>query len=168
MRLWIVLWPVGEDARLIEAGDLRSEMFNCLTEESLQLFLGTAAIAPHPLWCTAGGRREIDFQRSYAVQLVPSVIAPDAKTLLEGRMAILRSDQYADAEAAKELIALFRRLQSEMKRASDHQHVVVQTLTNGEKKKWRNILVGRELPSSNIVQLKQFAQGAVTFEVTHV
>ena len=138
-------------------------MFNGLAEDTIQLFLGNADQAP--AWRQAGGKRLLDFQRSYVVQLVPSVIAPDQKSLLQGRLAILRPDQYEEGERARALLTLFRRLRSDMKRESDARYLVVQRLPNGGRKIWRTMLIGKAVPGSSTTQLKQFANGKVAFEI---
>jgi hypothetical protein len=163
MRLWIVLWPVGENARLIDVKDLRSEVFERPVDD-LQLFLGSADLRADPAWRSVNGRRLLDFPQSYAVQLVPSIFISDRNMLLQGRVAILQQDQYEDAALAKELARLFRRLKSEMKRASDGHRVVVQVLSSGEKKSWRSMLVGKELADADM-ELKQFPDGTVRFAV---
>ena len=81
-----------------------------------------------PQWRIVGDRRELDFLRSYAVQLVPSILAADRTTLLQGRIAIMRAADYDNAARAVEVAKLYKRLRSDLKRESDHDRVVVQLL----------------------------------------
>jgi hypothetical protein len=164
MRLWLVLWPIGGNAHLAEVRDLQADIFNCQLEDSIRLFLGDTRLSADPVWRHVNGRQLLDFQLSYAVQLVPSVIAPNCKTLLQGNLAILSLSKYEDAKRASDLMKLCRRLRSDMKRSSDGGRVVVQRLPSGEKKILKGMLIGREVPIAGGLELKQFAQGAVTFE----
>jgi hypothetical protein len=164
LGLWIVVWTVGCDARRSDLSDLDPEMFCGSTEESVQLFLGSAGLS-EPRWQLTSGRRQLDFKRSYAVQLVPSVHDRDSEILLQGRLAILRLDQYEDLARAKELADLFRRLVGSMKQQSDDHCVIVQDLANGECKIWKQTLVGKAVPRTETLRLKQSIQGAVVFRI---
>ena len=133
LRLWIVMWPVGSDARPLHVAELELGMFENDTEDAVQIFLGSAALSGAPEWTEAGGRRLLDFERSYAVQFAPSLITPDRKILLQGRMAMLRRYQYEDYSKATKLSELFRRLRASMKQASDRSRVVVQVLSKARR-----------------------------------
>jgi hypothetical protein len=165
LNLWVVLWAVANDAQKVDADQLRPDMFEGLEEDTLQLFLGSFDLSTEPAWREVQGRRLLDFQRSYAVQLVPAVIAPDHKTLLQGRLAILRPDQYDDQVSAKKLFELFRRLKASMKNESDRDRVVTQVSSSGGKKLWKDILVGKHVPGGRVTQLKQFSKAPVVFSV---
>ena len=94
LNLWLVLWVVGEDAQLLEATELRPSMFENRTEDGVQIFLGSIDLSGAPVWREAGGRRLLDFQRSFAVQLVPPVITPGQDIFLQLQMSILILSQY--------------------------------------------------------------------------
>jgi hypothetical protein len=162
--LWLVVWRAGNSAELISPGAMQPSMFEAAQDDSIQVFLGKPSLCPDPRWRVVGDRRELDFARSYAVQLVPSVLSADGKTLLQGRLAILRSPDYDDRTRAVELAILFRQLRAELRRDSDGGHVVVQPLPGGERKRWRDMLVGRAVAGSGL-KLKQFSRGEVEFRV---
>ncbi len=161
-ELWLVLWRPGSDAQLLEATELQPSMFENGIEDAIQIFLGSIHFSGAPVWREAGGRRLLDFQRSFAVQFAPPVITPGRDILLQGQMGILRLSQYEDSGRATQLSELFRRLQTSMKQASDPSRAVVQVLSNGKKKRWNDMLIGAAVPDRGL-QLKQFAKGAVTF-----
>lgn len=163
LRLWVVLWEVGQDSRAVDSGELLAEMFEGRVEDSIQLFLGDLELSHGPVWHRAEGGRLLDLHRSYAVQLIPPVMI--GRTLLQGRLAMLQPDQYENPECAAKLIILFRRLRKSMKRHSDSTRVITQRLSAGGKKHWKSMLVGKDVPGEGVVQLKQFVQGSVVFEV---
>jgi hypothetical protein len=164
LGLWIVVWPVGQDARAYDPDDIRPEMFEGVREDAVQIFVGAPEVSTGPAWRIVNGKQLLDFQASYAVQLVPSVVTPDGTILLQGRLAVLRPDQYENAGRAEKLVALFRRLQSSLEQESDADRCVVQLLSNGERKVWKGMLVGKAVKASN-KQLKQFERGEVVFGV---
>ena len=163
LGLWLVVWRVGRNADLVAPKALQSSWFSG-ADESVQLFLGDPKLCVEPQWRVAGDRRELDFQRSYAVQLVPSLLAKDGHTLLQGRLAIMRESDYSDVSRYAELGALFRRLRSDLKRRSDSSHVIVQPLSGGGHKRWNDIQVGAAVLGSAKV-LKQFSGGEVEFRI---
>ncbi|MGB5102435.1 MAG: hypothetical protein WBO04_03835 [Steroidobacteraceae bacterium] len=167
LGLWLVVWRVGKSAELVELDSIQPSMFCGGQEDSVQLFLGTASLSPAPQWRVTADRRELDFQRSYAVQLVPSMLSTDGRMLLQGRLAIMRPTDYEDQKRAAELAKLFRRLTAELKRDSDAGRVIVQPLPTGERKRWGDVLVGRQISESNL-KLKQFSRGEVEFQVEPV
>lgn len=134
VELWIVLWKVGADAQLVGSDDLQLETFHGTDSDVVQIFIGAPDVSRDPVWRLVNGRRLLNFQSSYVVQLVPSVITPDERILLQGRLAILRPNQYADAARAKKLLLLCRRLRSSMKSNSDVGQCIVQRLSNGQLK----------------------------------
>lgn len=162
--LWLVIWRAGRNAEPVSLQVIQPTMFEAESEDSIQFFLGSPLICPTPQWRFAGSRREIDFKGSYAIQLVPSLLCPDSRTLLQGRLAMMHTTDYDDAVRAAELRKLFGRLKSELRRNSDRGHVVVQHFSNGESKRWVDMLIGKSVPSSGLV-LKQFAKGKVDFSV---
>ncbi len=163
LGLWLVIWQVGRNADLVKPAALQSSWFTG-ADDSVQLFLGDPRLCPEPHWRVAGDRRELDLRRTYAVQLVPSLLAKDGRTLLQGRLAIMRESDYGDDSRYAALGALFRRLRSDLKRRSDSSHVVVQPLSGGGQKRWNDIQVGAAVPGSAKV-LKQFSGGEVEFRV---
>ena len=167
LGLWIVVWRVGKSAEVAELDSIQPSMFSGGQEDSVQLFLGTATLSAAPQWRMVADRRELDFQRSYAVQLVPSMLSADGGLLLQGRLAILRPTDYEDEKRAVELAKLFRRLAAELKRDSDAGHVIVQPLPTGESKRWSDMLVGSAIAESGL-KLKQFSRGEVEFRVEPV
>jgi hypothetical protein len=76
----------------------------------------------------------------------------------------MRESDYGDVSRYAALGALFRRLRSDLKRRSDSSHVVVQPLSGGGHKRWKDIQVGAAVPGSAKV-LKQFSAGEVEFRV---
>lgn len=162
--LWLVTWRAGRNAEQVSLEAIQPTLFEAESEDSIQLFLGSPLICPAPQWRFAGSRREIDFKRSYAIQLVPSLLCPDGRTLLQGRLAMMHTTDYDDVVRAAELRKLFMRLRSELRRNSDRGHVVVQRFSSGESKRWVDMLIGKSVPSSGFV-LKQFARGNVDFSV---
>lgn len=165
--LWLVIWQVGRSANLADPAAVRPSMFKAMQDDSIQLFLGEPSICPAPRWRVVEDRRELDFKESYAVQLIPCIVAPDGNTLLQGRLAIMRERDYDDKSRAAELTNLFRRLQSRLKQESDVSRVVVQLLSNGGKKRWNRMLVGKSLPDNGL-KLKQFSRGGVEFQIDPV
>jgi hypothetical protein len=163
LGLWLVLWRVGRNAELINPETLLPSMFQG-GDDSVQLFLGDPTMCPVPQWRVAGDRRELDFVQSYAMQLVPSLVAPDDTTLLQGRLAIMRSTDYDDGKRYTELNKLFRRLKADLKRNSDAGHVVVQSLPDGGRKRWTTMLVSQAVATST-TKLKQFSRGEVEFGI---
>jgi hypothetical protein len=164
-HLWAVMCESGSDALPLPIETIRPRIFDRTGEDSIQIFLGSWEIAKAPVWREAGKRRLLNFQESYAVQLIPSLYDSIQKILLLGQMAILHSKQYDDRKKAADLIALFHQLRDEMTKSSDSSRVVVQMLSNGRKKFWKDILVGRQVPGGDAVSLKQFARGEVTFDL---
>lgn len=164
LGLWFVVWRVGQSAEQVDPGSIQLSMFQGAKEDSVQLFLGAKSLCPEPQWRVAGDRREMDFTRSYAVQLVPSILSIDGGMLLQGRLAIMRASDYDDKKRSAELRTLFGRLVSELKRDSDAGSVVVQPLPNGERKRWGDMLVSHAVSGSRL-KLKQFSRGEVEFRV---
>lgn len=163
--LWLVIWPVGRNADQIKPEDLHPSQFSG-DDDALHLFLGDPALCPQPKWRVVNDRRELDFPRSYAVQLVPSLLAKNGKTLLQGRLAIMREADYSDPQSYAGLRMFFRRLKSELKRRSDANHVIVQPLSGGGSKRWSDILVSTAvIRSAKTLSLKQFSRGAVEFRI---
>ena len=161
--LRLIEWEVGTDAEPTDVGRLDAKRLYGREEESVQFFLGVSGISSESPWRQAGGRRVIDFQSAYVVQLVPSVVAPDCAALLEGRLAVFAASQYQDGDRAAKLLALFNGLRSSMRDHSDRSRRVVQVLENGERKAWKQILVGPQVPSDNKLPLRQFLRGKVDF-----
>ena len=161
MGLWIVLWEVGRDARLVALEELAPGLFENGVDEPVQLFLGETSLS-RSVWRETGGRRILDVQRSCAVQLVPPIAVPGG-TLLQGRLAMLRPEEY-DGACIQRLRMLFRRLRGSMRTRSDRTRIVTQLLSGGGKKRWKDVLVGRDIPAVD-VQLKQFVAGSVVFDV---
>jgi hypothetical protein len=126
--------------------------------------LGTSEIIPAPVWRQAGGQRLLDFQKSYAVQVAPPIMVVEKKILLQGQMAIFPRRQYEDSKKADRLIALFRHLRTDLVERSDRSHVVIQTTSSGTIKRWKDILLGRQVSNSGLL-LKQFVKGEVFFEI---
>ncbi len=163
LGLWTVLWPVGGNAQLIPVTDLQPDMFEDKEAEAVQIFLGSPDLSAEPKWREAGGRRLIDFGPSYAIQFAPAILTPDHKTLLEGRMVIFRLNEYEDYDSAIRLSELFKRLQKSMKQESDRSRVIYE-LYNGQKKYFKNMLIGADVPGRNLT-LKHTAKSAVTFGI---
>ena len=163
LRLWTVLGRVGKDQQLIPVTDLQPDMFEKEEADAVQMFLGSPDLSTEPEWDEEPGRRSIDFGRSYAIHFVPAILTPDHKTLLEGRMAIFRLDQYEDYDKATRLSELFQRLQKSMKQESDRSRVIYE-LYNGQKKYFRSMLVGADVPGRNLT-LKHTAKNPVTFGI---
>jgi hypothetical protein len=162
--LWLVVWRVGRNADRADPETLQLSMFDAAQDDSVQFFLGRSSLCPEPQWRVVGDRRELDFRRSYTVQLVPSVVGPDGNTLLQGSLAIMRATDYEDSSLAAELTRLFKQLKSDLKRNSDAGFIIIQTLPNGERKPWKNMLVGKAVPDTGM-KLKQFVEGRVEFRV---
>ena len=167
LGLWLVVWRVGKSAELVDLASIQPSMFCGGQEDSVQLFLGTASLSAAPQWRVVADRRELDFQRSYAVQLVPSMLSADGEILLQGRLSIMRSTDSDDQKRAAELTKLFRRLAAELQRDSDAGRVIVQPLPTGERKRWEDMLVGPGIAESKF-KLKQFSRGEVEFRVEPV
>lgn len=163
--LWFAVWPVGFDTQLIEVAKFSPENFCSNSEDSIQIFIGHANISGKPHWRSIADKRILDFSKSYAVQFVPSILMPDRGILLQGRLTIFDPDQYGDIHRGQELVEFFRALKSSMIKYSDRKRVIVQTLTTGKKKQWRNILVGKAIEKNGSFQFKQFENGAVEFDV---
>lgn len=162
--LWLVVWQVGNSAELVDPESLPSSRFRSAQDKPIQLFLGEPSLCQSPVWRTVGDRREVDFPRSYAVQLVPSLVVNEGTTLLQGRIAILRMSDYEDERRAAALAELYRRLRTALKRESDARNVVVQPMTDGTRKRWKDVLVGSGVSDSGL-KLKQFSAGTVEFDV---
>jgi len=160
LRLWVVLWEVGRDAGLVDPEVLAPRLFENSVDDSVQLFLGDPTFS-RPVWRETNGRRILDVQLSCAVQFVPAISVPD-HILLQGRLAVLRPDQY-DGSCAERLPGLFRHLRLSMQRHSDRTRIVTQLLSGGGKKRWKGMLVGKDVPAD--VELKQFVTGSVVFDL---
>jgi hypothetical protein len=165
LGLWVVLSPLRENANLFDVNSIHSDGFFDLSDEGIEIFLGDEKLLSGPSWRIEKEKRQLDFKKSYAVQLVPPIFVEDRKILLQGRMAILDSEFYEDPERAKNLIALFRKLKSSMKKNSDDSRYVRQKLSNGQIKIWKSMFVGKKIPKTKELQFKQFANGAVTFYI---
>jgi hypothetical protein len=76
----------------------------------------------------------------------------------------MRATDYEDSSLAAELTRLFKQLKSDLKRNSDAGFIIIQTLPNGERKPWKNMLVGKAVPDTGM-KLKQFVEGRVEFRV---
>lgn len=161
--LWLVIWRVGHNADVVSPDAMLPSWFEGM-DDSVQLFVGDPLLCSVPQWRIVGDRRELDFTRSYAVQLVPSLVVPNVKTLLQGRLAIMRESDYDDASRYIELLKLYRRLRSDLQRASDSGRVVVQSLSTGGRKKWADMLVSPAVVGFN-AKLKQFSRSEVEFEL---
>lgn len=164
-RLWVVLMVPGRDDELVHVDEIPIDIFYGRSEESLHFLLGSNEIASEPVWRQVHGRQLLDFARSYAIQLVAPVVAPDRETLLEGRLATLHANQYGDQARARRLLKLFRVLRTRLKKESDDQRTIVQELPNGKKKRWTDIALGKRTPSPDIKRLKQFLEGEVVFQI---
>lgn len=163
--LWFALWSVGFDIRLIEVSELIPEMFCNKTEDTVQIFIGHTSISEKPIWQSVANNRIINFSESYAVQFVPSILVPDRGILLEGRLAILQTNQYIDEYKSQKLAEFFHMLKLSMIKHSDRNRIVTQTLETGQKKQWPKVLIGKTIVKSNSLRLKQFANGHVDFDV---
>jgi hypothetical protein len=159
--LWTVLWRVKERAapELCDPADLSPALFDGQTDDAVHLFFGGGGLRDRPVWCERGGRKHIDFARSYAMHFVPPLVGPDHKTLLAGHFAIFPVSRYDSAEDGKRLANLYRRLRRTMVARSDPSRVVVQELPDGTRKTWKSILIGAAVPAGMV--LKQFLTGAV-------
>jgi hypothetical protein len=164
LGLWLVLWRVGRNADNVNPDAIQPSMFESVADDAIQIFLGSPSICPKPVWRIAGDRRELDFIRSYAVQLVPSVLAVDHKTMLQGRLAIMRPVDYDDSNRAKQVAELFKQLRAKLRQDSDRSRIIVQQLPDGDKKRWQDVLVGKSVPKSGL-KLKQFSRGEVEFGI---
>jgi hypothetical protein len=161
--LWLVAWRFGHNAVTVHAKDILPSWFEG-ADESVQLFIGFPALCSEPIWRVAGGLRELDFPRSYAVQLVPSIITSDDRSLLQGRLAIMRKTDYDDKSRYAELSKRYRFLRADLKRNSDAKHVIVQALSSGRRKRWLDMLVSTAVVDSKPI-LRQFSKGEVEFEI---
>jgi hypothetical protein len=163
LGLWLVLWRPGRNADLVDPDSLSPTQFHG-PDDSIQLFLGDPSLCPQPKWRVVGDRRELDFRASYAVQLVPSIVAPSQEILLQGRLAIMRVADYDDGVRYAELEKLFRSLRADLKSNSDLKHVVVQSLSSGVRKRWPTMLVSPAVITST-AKLRQFSRGEVEFGI---
>jgi hypothetical protein len=161
--LWLVVWRVGGNADAVSPEAVAPSWLEG-TDDSIQFFLGDPLLCSTPKWRIVDDRRELDFTRSYAVQLVPSLEAPDGQTLLQGRLAIMRAPDYEDTSRYVELSKLYKRLRSDLQRNSDSGRIVVQQLSSGGKKRWGEMLVSPAVADSN-PKLKQFFRSEVEFEL---
>ena len=162
--LWLVVWRVGQTAEQIDPTSVQPSIFEDVREDSIQFFLGATSICAFPQWRVVGDRRELDFVRSYSVQLVPSILSTDGPMLLLGQLATMRVADYDNKKRATELKTLFNRLVAELKHGSDASGVVVQSLVGGDGKRRKSILVSPAVSGSNL-KLKQFSRGEVEFRV---
>jgi|EndMetStandDraft_2_1072991.scaffolds.fasta_scaffold116026_1 hypothetical protein len=158
LGLWMALRTIRDDndAELIRVEDLRPEMFESEREEPIQLYLGSSEALSPPVWGHVGRRRELDNEKSYSIQFVPSTFSPGQNALSLGRMAILRLSYYEDHDRATRLAALFRRLQAMAREHSDRSQGIVQILSTGGIKRWNHMLVGKSLRNTSGVHLRQF------------
>jgi hypothetical protein len=122
LDLWVALWALGQDAQSIDVNLLSDEVLQDKVEDSVHLFLGSLKLNPGPVWRGTAGKHLLDMQRSCAVQLVPPVVSDRA--LLQGRLAMLRSDQYDNLDCIARLPTIFRRLRESMRIYSDRRRVI--------------------------------------------
>jgi hypothetical protein len=115
----------------------------------------------------AAGKRTLDFPRSYAIQVVPSVLIESRQTLLQGSIGILDPGRYDDKKRESALAEVYLQANNSLKKESDPKHVVVQELSNGKKKIWSDILVGKEVNEAVVagIHLKQSLRSEVVFRV---
>ena len=155
LGLWVVSWMPGEDAKVIHDYDI--------VEESEQIFLGHSADLSDPVWIDVRGRRELDFHKSYAVQLIVPLLVDNV--LLEGRMAISGKVNYTDRYVYERLSKLFGKLCLDILGRSDQDYIVMQKLADGSNKRWSDILVGPEAAARDDLILKQFIDSPISFEI---
>jgi hypothetical protein len=161
--LWLVVWRVGRNADIVSPEVILPSWFEGV-DDSVQFFIGDPALCSVPQWRIVGDRRELDFTRSHAIQLVPSLVAPDGRTLLQGRLAIMRASDYDDTSKYAELSKLNKPLRSDLQRNADSGRVDVQPLSIGGRKRWAEMLVSSAVAGSN-AKLKQFFKSEVEFEL---
>jgi hypothetical protein len=162
--LWIVTWLVGGDAEIARADELDSRALHSEAEDAVHWFLGRRFASTEPRWSVSGHRRVLDFKGSYAVHVVPCLLAKNSDVLLQGRVAVMEPELYENVELAQRLRTLFGDLVSSLKKRSDSARHVVQRLPDGRTKVWKDILLSRSVPSQGL-KLKQFLSGEVEFEI---
>jgi hypothetical protein len=162
LKLWAVDWRVGSDATIIGPADIQPDWFVSDREQPLQLFLGRDSLSS-PHWRQNHGKQLLDFAHSYAVQVVPPILIESRSTLLQGRIAILRANEYADSGKATALRELFGELTKHLEGFSAVDYVISQELSTGKKKVWRDIALGAAIPQMSGVHLRQFLDGEVEF-----
>ena len=169
-RVWCVFKRFGQTYREYPDGDDKRGclQFDAKNERDLLLYIGHKEIVPSPVWrTTLRGQQDIDFKKSCAIQLIPSLVVNN-EILLEGRLAILRKAEYEEEKInPRPLFHWFRKVVSTLDSLRFPGAVLAQQTTKGTIKQWKEVLVtpGAVQWWQKGYKLKQFPRGEVAFSI---
>lgn len=111
-------------------------------ENGLLIYLGHRDLCPGPIWKPIPGEmKHIDFPRSRAIQLIPSLIA-QGSILLEGQFAISRAIEYEERGVdRKPLVAWFKTLEKSLRTMRDKNAVLTHFTTLGVVKQLKSVIL---------------------------
>jgi hypothetical protein len=171
-NIWCwVYWHPAEGGKGYEpiktADDLKKLSFNTKYEGGLKFFLGRTDLTNIVWRETLGGKKEIDFIKSQAIEFWPSLIVMD-NILLEGRLAIMPPSEYTlQGIDPKPILRWYKEVRKSLTSMMSKEYIVVQRTTNGKLKEWREIGLTPGAISWRLSGrlLKQFPRGEVEFDV---
>jgi hypothetical protein len=88
---WLASKPATKQYTSLVAESIQSMPFTGRSY-ALRLYVGHKDLSPSPVWRQAGSAPELDFIRSRAIQVIPSLV--DGEVLLEGHVSIMRPADY--------------------------------------------------------------------------
>lgn len=165
-NVWMFGWSFLTKYFEITGG---SDIKNLRPEEEYLFYIGRSGLA-YPMWrkIKGGERNDIDFVRSQAIQFVTSFIAEE-NILIQGRLGIMRLPEYKPQGIDPAPISRwYRQIRKSLSSIMTHDVIVVQRITNGSLKEWRDIGItpGAVAWRRRGGLLKQFAKGSVEFDIS--
>jgi len=130
------------------------------------MYIGRSDLA-HAAWEKTQSGDKINFVNSQAIQFVASLMV-EGRVLLEGRIAIMRPSDYKQHNInPANLMRWYRKMRESLSSIMAHDFVVIQRTTLGTLKEWRGVGItpGAVALRFKGVLLKQFAEGAVEFDI---
>lgn len=162
--LWVVLEMHGKPADVFDPTELKTHCFKDQNLGKIQIYIGDSSIAD-PVWDTRQPVRRLNFPKSYAIQIVPSVLVSSQNILLQGFSGVSKTVYYEDRAQEKKMMALFASVKKLQNQFTTGEFAIMQKLSTGGRKFWINMKVGRDVPSFTEEggRLKQFLEGEVEF-----
>jgi hypothetical protein len=167
--VWCLLWTPSDGARYFPIGitELKKISFEAEHEDDLMLFLGCRGLTIEPVWLETPRGVRLDFIRSQALQLVPSLVVENT-ILLEGRLSVMRRGEYERVGVnPTKLIKWYRKIRKSLVSLMSSNHILVQKTSDGKIKLWTDVGIspGAVLWYHEGHSLKQFPQSPVEFDI---
>ncbi|MBM3240375.1 hypothetical protein FJZ31_29180 [Candidatus Poribacteria bacterium] len=167
--IWCLLWKPSDGYRYFPIGitELEKISFEAEHEDDLMLFLGCHGLTIEPVWLETPRGVRLDFIRSQALQLVPSLVAENT-ILLDGRLSVMRRGEYERAGVnPTKLFQWYRKIRQSFVALMSSNHILVQKTNDGKIKRWTDVGIspGAVLWYHEGHSLKQFPQSPVEFDI---